>query len=68
LQVWVIAFTELPPSEDCANRQSWRSVSRPRWFWINSSNREARFVVQRRDTIYGECSIAEGECAIDLEP
>ncbi|MCL4247190.1 MAG: serine/threonine protein kinase [Anaerolineae bacterium] len=67
VQIWVIAFTELPPSPNCVNRQSWRSVSRPRWFWINSSDEDARFVVQRRDTIYGECSIADGECAIAME-
>jgi len=66
VQVWVIAFAELPPSENCANRQSWRSVSRPRWFWINSLDSDAQFVVQRRGTVYAECSIAEGECAIDM--
>ena len=67
VQIWLIAFSELPPSEDCANRQSWRSVSRPRWFWINSLNNDARFVVQRRGTIYAECGISDGECAIDMQ-
>ncbi|MCC6613839.1 MAG: serine/threonine protein kinase [Anaerolineae bacterium] len=67
VQVWVITYAELPPSSDCANRQSWRSVSRPRWFWINSLDGEAEFVVQRRGTVFAECGIADGSCAIDMQ-
>jgi serine/threonine protein kinase len=64
LQVLTDALVASDAPDDCT-RQSWRSVSRPRWFWVSSAD-DATFIVRRGDAVLATCPIAAGECRFSV--
>lgn len=65
VQVWTDAFVSRGAPTECV-RQSWRSVSRPRWFWIASESSES-FVVRDAGDVLATCDIAAGTCEFSAE-
>jgi serine/threonine protein kinase len=65
VQVWTDAFVSQGAPTQCV-RQAWRSVSRPRWFWISSGSNES-FVVREADDVLATCDIATGACEFAAE-
>jgi serine/threonine protein kinase len=64
VHIWTDSFVLLDPPTDCT-RQSWRAVSRPRWFWI--SNREdATFEVYLDGELLTTCLVDAGSCEFAL--
>lgn len=64
-QVWVDRYLEWDAPDYCAERQSWRSVSFVRWFWL-SDQATAAFDVRRGDDLLARCSIGDGACIVRL--
>lgn len=53
------------PPDYCGARHAWSRVSFIRWFWL-SDDPDATFEVRRGDRVLAVCSIAAGECAVDV--
>lgn len=64
-QIWTNHYLELPAPDYCQIRQSWRSVSFVRWFWL-SDDPNASFEVRRGDHVLARCAISAGACALNL--
>lgn len=64
-QVWIDRYLDWEMPDYCAERESWRSVSFVRWFWL-SENASATFDVRRGDQVLARCPIFSGECIVRL--
>jgi serine/threonine protein kinase len=65
VQVWTDAFMSRDAPIGCT-RQAWRSVSRPRWFWISAGS-TVDFVVRIGDAILATCEIEAGRCEVVID-
>jgi serine/threonine protein kinase len=64
VQIWTDSFVLIDPPTDCT-RQSWRAVSRPRWFWL-SNRADATFEVYLDGELLTTCLVAAGSCEFVL--
>jgi hypothetical protein len=47
-------------------RQAWRSVSRPRWFWLPGGGAD-EFIVRIGEVILATCAIEAGRCEVVID-